>query len=162
MLVSQEKYKAVTDALATATNDVKTLKEQEVSLKANAEMGKTYLSLKREEVERLYKANAGETADEAVVNLIKKADNAELDGLLKQYVKDGTGKFSGRCKSCGSGEFEFRSTFATPEEGITVPAKQVMTFGDLYAQSANETTPSQTINIKTKGENTEFQTGEEY
>ena len=55
---------------------------------------------------------------------------------MKQYVKDSTGKFSGRCKSCGSGEFEFRSSFASPEEVVTVPTNKAMSFGDYYNQNA--------------------------
>lgn len=135
-LVTTEKLAAVTSALATAQTEKTNLETQVTELKADADMGKTYLSLKREEVKRLYKTSVGEQFDVAVVALMDKANTTELDGLLKQYVKDSTGKFSGRCKSCGSGEFEFRSSFAGAGEEPTVEKKTVMTFSDLYSQNA--------------------------
>lgn len=87
-LVTTEKLAAVTSALATAQTEKTNLETQVTELKADADMGKTYLSLKREEVKRLYKTSVGEQFDVAVVALMDKANTTELDGLLKQYVKD--------------------------------------------------------------------------
>jgi len=45
------------------------------------------------------------------VSLFDKATTDEVEGLLKQYTKTATGKFTGKCKDCGSGEFTFQSTY---------------------------------------------------
>ena len=102
--------------LETANETITSLTSERDGLKTFAELGKTYEGHQRSEAIRLYKVVAGETADEAVVGLFEKATSEELTGLLKQYTKGATEKFSGKCASCGSEEFEFRSSLTVEGE----------------------------------------------
>ncbi len=122
------KLKEVEPKVETLTKEKAELEKQKAELeKEKAELvkkateteplakaGEAYLAAKRTECERLYKLTVKEPA-EAVLNLIKNAKPEELDGLLAQYTAGSTENFSGKCKSCGSAEFEFRSSYQTDE-----------------------------------------------
>jgi len=82
------------------------------ALEKDAELGKTYLGLQRDECKRLYKLSVGGEGDAAVLKLMDGAEPDALAGLLKLHAKDATMKFSGSCKSCGSDEFEFKSSIS--------------------------------------------------
>jgi hypothetical protein len=103
-------------ATATEVEQLKTTKTElegtVTSLQSDATLGKKYLGLKREEAIRLYKGAAGDSASEAVIKLFKDADDAAIDGLLTQYTKAITQKFSGSCASCGSVDFKFQSSLS--------------------------------------------------
>lgn len=101
------------------------LETKVTSLTAEAEVGKKFIGMKRAEAIRLYKVAVGgeEKADAAVIGLFEKADSEAVDGLLKQYTKEATHKFSGKCASCGSTEFEFQSSMTGAEETETVTVK---------------------------------------
>ncbi len=109
------------------TTEVGTLKSEKAELAADATIGKTFVSMKRAEVKRLYTVHVGgaEKADAAVLGLIDTAKEDGLEGLLKQYCKDATSKFSGACKACGSAEFEFKSTVSTQGAAVSVEASSV-------------------------------------
>lgn len=98
-------------------------------LKKDATIGKDHINAKRAEIKRLYSVTVGE-ADDSVLKLIDSADVSALDGLLKQYTKGATQKFEGKCKKCGSQEFDFQSSLT---EGTDTP-KTVKTssFEDIY------------------------------
>jgi hypothetical protein len=101
------------------------LASDNVSLTKDANVGRAYLKMKRDEVVRQYKLMVGDQQDTAVITLMENAESAALDGLLKQYTKGATEKFSGKCKSCGSDEFEFRSSIITENEKPVVKAASV-------------------------------------
>lgn len=102
-------------SLEAAAAKVESLETEKVSLEKEAVAGRTYLSAKRTEAVRLYKATVGEDkADAAVVALFNSAEDSAVEGLLKQYTKDATMKFGGKCADCGSGNFEFKSSFEAP------------------------------------------------
>lgn len=108
-----------------------TLASDNVSLTKDAVIGKQYTKMKRDEVIRQYKLVTGDAQDASVLTLMEGADSEALNGLLKQYTKGTTEKFSGKCKSCGSDEFEFRSTFVP--DGAPKPVK-ASSFDDIYAK----------------------------
>jgi len=115
-LVKEDDYtKLETEAgkVEQLTKDKATLEGKVTSLESDAKIGKDFVSLKRNEVKRLYKTTVGEAADDAVLKLMDEANPDALEGLLKQYTKGATVKFSGKCKSCGSDEFEFKSTLSS-------------------------------------------------
>lgn len=107
------------DTIALSAEKLKELKDSVTSLEADAKVGKDYLQLQRDEVVRLYKLSAGEGVDDAVVSLMQSAGSEALPGLLKMHTKGVGMKFSGACKSCGSSEFEFRSSVGGQDEPIT-------------------------------------------
>lgn len=136
-----EKFKADAEKVEGLEEEVASLKEEKTTLENTAEenkasiaLGKQYLSLKRDEVKRLYKASAGDKAEDAVLNLFDKAEEAELEGLLAQYTKNATLKFSGKCGSCGSEEFSFRSSLSTEalESDEEVEEQESGTFDSIY------------------------------
>lgn len=113
-----------TEELNTLTEANKGIAE----LTKEANIGKTYLSAKRTEAIRLYKVAVGEDKVSAdVIAMFEKAEDAAVEGLLKQYAKDATMKFSGKCGKCGSSEFEFKSSFepAATEETANAGAVKV-------------------------------------
>lgn len=126
--VAADKIAPMTEALTkvtaleaektTLTGEVATLKTEVATLGKEAKIGKDFVQMKKDETIRLYKVVAGENSDEAVINLIKGAEPDALEGLLKQYAKDATGKFSASCKKCNSTEFEFRSSLVTKVEEV--------------------------------------------
>lgn len=117
--------KTKADSVATLEADKKTAEDKVTELTPNATLGEQFVAGKRKEAVNLYKKMVGAKQDAAVIALMEKATNTELDGLLAQYTQGATAKFSGSCKKCGSGEFEFRSTIAgknTTEDFTTVEA----------------------------------------
>jgi hypothetical protein len=117
-----ESFKTEAGKVATLEGEKTTLESEKTELENTIEankplvtLGESYLSLKREEVKRLYKASVGEKVDEKVLGLFDKAASDELEGLLAQYTKTATLKFSGKCGKCGSEEFSFRSSLSTEE-----------------------------------------------
>ncbi len=102
-------------ALKRELEGVKTANE---NLKADAAIGVSYVAEKRKQAVALYKKAVGEKADAAVVGMFEKANDAELNGLLRQYTKEAAAKFSLNCTKCGNADHvEFRSTLSDPEEG---------------------------------------------
>lgn len=115
-------------------------KEQLSDLKLNAENGIKSLNADREEAIRLYKIAVGEeNVDEKVLETYKKADSEVVKGLLKQYTKGATGKFSASCKSCGSTDVSFQSSAVTEDEEPTpagVAEVSVVGAMDFYKEHA--------------------------
>lgn len=129
--VTTEKY-AIVDKEVLST--LKTEAAKVESLEKDAATGKEFIKMQREEAIRLYKVTAGEAADETVVGLFNKATKEELGGLLKQYSKGATAKFTGKCANCGSDDFTFKSSLTT-EEGTEEGEKVgVTTAADIYAK----------------------------
>lgn len=92
-------------------DEITVLKSDKTDLQSLSEVGKKFQKQRKEEAKRLYKLSAGKETDDSVMALFDKANDEEVEGLLKQYTKSATGKFAGKCKSCGSDEFTFQSTF---------------------------------------------------
>lgn len=136
---AEEKLTKTTEELTKATNlnveysteldkKGKIIEDLAGSIKEKEELAKIGLSFidkKRQETVDLYtKAVKGKT-DEAVLGMFAKATTAELDGLLAQYVTKLTTRFTGTCKSCGSADFEFRSSLVAEEEKEAVLADSI-------------------------------------
>lgn len=117
---------------------VETLTKEKQALEKDANVGKQFVQMKKDEAVRLYKLSVGEeNADEAVLNLFKKAENEEIDGLLKQYTKSATAKFSGTCADCGSKNFKFQSSVTADDNGEEeVETTEMVTSTDLYSKYA--------------------------
>jgi len=125
--------------------DKEALELKVTSLVADATIGKQYLGMKRAEAIRLYKKTVGEDkADASVIAIFEKADNDAVEGLLKQYTKTATHKFSGKCGDCGSLEFEFRSSFSGKEDPSTVEIPMAKT---VSAQAIYEETVQSSMQI---------------
>lgn len=103
------------------------------SYKADATIGQNYLKSRKDEAIRLYKTSV-DAPDENVIKLFNEADNSAIDGLLAQYTKKATEKFSGKCTSCGSTDFTFQSTFTKDEEGATETSQGTFTAQDFREQ----------------------------
>lgn len=100
------------DALATLNAEVAKIP----ALQVKAAVGEKYTKAKTDEAIRLYKTVVGEeNVEEAVVAMFQKADDAAVDGLLKQYTKGATAKFKGHCAECNSEEFTFQSSFTAED-----------------------------------------------
>lgn len=109
-----------------------TLTAENASLKKDAEIGKKYSNFKRAEAVRLYKAVVGaDKAQQSVIDLFNKADDEAVDGLLAQYTKGATEKFSGSCADCGSHNFKFQSSFTKDTEEIEVAEVRTASVQDL-------------------------------
>lgn len=96
------------------------------ALKMDAELGKGFLKLKREQAVALYKKQVGAgKEDQAVIAMYMAADSKTIDGLLKQHGKEAAVKFSATCTKCDSNEhIAFRSsTEDAPKEGGDAPTK---------------------------------------
>lgn len=137
--VDSAKYDAVLASEVQLKADKKVLEDANLALEADAKVGKDYLKLKREEAIRLYKVAVGQdNADAAVVAMFDKAGDKAVDGLLKQYAKNATTKFSGTCADCGSGNFSFRSSIADPagaDGGAgTGKVEGFKSYDDIYAE----------------------------
>lgn len=110
-------YEAASNKVSELTKQVETLTTEAQQLKKDAEVGIKYRSAKKEEAIRLYKATVGvDNVQQAVVDLFNKAEDEAIDGLLAQYTKGATEKFSGTCADCGSHNFKFQSSFSGGEE----------------------------------------------
>lgn len=120
---------------------VKGLNDRIADLTPLAKIGEENLKLKRAEIVRLYKVAVGEKADDAVIETFEKADAKALDGLLAQYTKGATAKFTATCKTCQGTEVEFRSTVAESKEATeTEKAVEqfVVTSNDFYTKFGNK------------------------
>jgi len=106
---------AITELTTALKVDVAQLKPTVVSLQASAELGKNYLTLKRDECKRLYGLSVGkDKEDAAVLEMIGKSEGAVLDGLLKQYGSTNSMKYSVYCSTCKSSDhIEMRSSIAS-------------------------------------------------
>lgn len=112
--------------LKTTAGEVEQLKKDKSNLEAEAALGKNYLAAKRTQAIKLYKATVGaDEADAAVIDLFNKADDKAIDGLLAQYGKTATAKFSGHCKKCQSTEIEFKSSVEVEGEEHEGGAKSI-------------------------------------
>lgn len=129
-----DKFKSDLIAATTEAEKVSTLTAEFAALKTTftanepfITIGKSVIELKRDEVKRLYAITVGNDIDEAVTANFDKADNATLDGFLKQYGGTATAKFTGTCNGCGGQDFTFKSSFVadkTPGKG----KEQITTF----------------------------------
>lgn len=110
-------------------------------LEADAKIGRDSIQAKRDEVKRLYGLSVGENSDDSVLSLIDSAKPEQLDGLMKQYAKGATGKFTATCKKCGEKDsFEFRSSEGTlGEGGEPTPTSKSASFSDLMDKFDNIT-----------------------
>lgn len=121
-VLSAGKLKGASDAVRLQ-KEVAELTVERDGLKATAALGTQWLENQRAEVIRL--ASVKTPANEAFKSLVAKATKEELDGLLKQHGGEAVAKFGGRCKKCGSGEFEFKSSLGTGLGGSDpAPANQ--------------------------------------
>ncbi len=102
---------ASTTELVTVTAERDGLKTKLTELEPAAAMGTQYLSKKRDEAVRLYKLTAKDKATDAVVALFNSATTEQLDGLISQHLNGAAEEFGGKCKKCGSAEFDFQSSF---------------------------------------------------
>ena len=76
-----------------------------------AKYGQETLNSSRKLCEKHYKISVGEkNEDQAVLDLINKASEKEIAGLLKQYGATNIDAFAGSCVDCGSENISFRST----------------------------------------------------
>jgi hypothetical protein len=136
-----------TEQLTALGKVVSDLNAEIVTLKADqtfVEAGKSHLTFMRTECERLYKLSVGaDKSSEAVIAMIGKSDLDTIKGLITTYSKDATEQFSGHCKSCGSAEFEFRTSMGEPEKAQKVAPSRSASF-DKLADIADKT--SQKIN----------------
>lgn len=96
--------------------EISTLQSKIENLESLAKVGENYISEKRNEAISLYKKAAGDKFDESLVDLFNKADDNQINALLKQYTSTATSKFSGRCSDCGSKNFVFQSSFIKDEQ----------------------------------------------
>ncbi|MCK4500128.1 hypothetical protein KAU11_06485, partial [Candidatus Babeliales bacterium] len=86
-------------------------------LEPEAKLGRESVDGMRKEAVRLYKVAVGEeNSQDSVVKLMNEAEPDALKGLLAQYVKGATEKFTATCQSCGSNDFEFKSSITDPIE----------------------------------------------
>lgn len=110
------------------------LEAKVTSLTVDATVGKKFISMKQEEAIRLYRVAVGEeSVVPSVVELFKKADSEAIDGLLKQYTKSATHKFTGKCTSCGSTDFDFQSSLSG-EVDKAVPSVEPVDTDAIYAK----------------------------
>lgn len=82
------------------------------TFKVKAEKYDNHISLQKTEVIRLYKISQGNKAQEAIISLIEKADEKELQAFGLQYGANLMEQFAGNCKACGGKDIEFRSSVA--------------------------------------------------
>jgi hypothetical protein len=109
--VAKTEFTAKTTEVETLTKDKKDLENKVKTLEPLSKIGEGFITKKRAEVIRLYKAANIGKVDNTVVGLFEKANAEELDGLLKQYVTDATElAFKGKCTDCGGTEFSFQSS----------------------------------------------------
>ncbi len=97
----------------TLTETQEKLASLEFSLetfKIKAEKYDSHISLQKTEVIRLYKISQGNKAQEAIISLIEKADEKELQAFGLQYGANLMQQFSGNCKTCGGKDIDFRSS----------------------------------------------------
>lgn len=96
--------------VTTLTVEKSNLQKQVTEKEELAKIGESFMSSKRAEVIRLYKAGT-ESPDETIIGLFEKANAKELESLLKQHVKNVAElTFKGKCQDCGSSEFTFQSS----------------------------------------------------
>lgn len=125
-------YEATSKKVEELSKQVETLTAEAQNLKKDAEVGIKYRSAKKEEAIRLYKATVGaDNVQQAVVDLFNKAEDEAIDGLLAQYTKGATAKFSGTCADCGSHNFKFQSSFTKDEEETTKKEKAEFSAEDI-------------------------------
>lgn len=119
------------------TKEKEEFEKTKTALTANAKIGEQYLADKQAEAIRLYKLAVGEEkSNDTVIGMFKKANHEELEGLLQSYTKEATGKFSGTCKDCGSGNFTFQSTFSSETtEGVTDNTDGILTAAEIREQA---------------------------
>lgn len=120
------------DGLKTKAESVDTLETEVESLRASAATGEKYLKLKRGEAISLYKKAMGDKASDAVVSLFEAADDDAIDGLLNQYAKEATARFTGKCADCGSGNFSFQSSFSKDSEESGEDKGTIVTFDSMF------------------------------
>lgn len=96
--------------------------EQITFLNKRAELGDSYLKLKRDETKRMYKVAMGTKADDAILNSIDGMEGSVLEAFMKQYAGDALLKFGPTCTKCGDDKhIEMRSSIqtGTKEDEVT-------------------------------------------
>lgn len=140
-VVPTQRYGELAQAEITlkAAGDVVALKKEledtklaNTSLAAEAELGKTFLQAKREQLTSLYKKAVGEKADAALVDTFSKSDSKALDGFLKMYTSAAGEKYGMTCTKCGTGDHtEFRSSLVVLDK--EEEATEVRTAADIVS-----------------------------
>lgn len=91
-----------------------------LSLKALAKDGESFMAAKRAELVKHYKKLVGDKADQAVLDTFANATSEQLDGFLKQYGTATGIKFGAHCNKCNSGDhIQMRSSVDEPEKEET-------------------------------------------
>lgn len=131
----------LTSEKAVLSGEIGTLKADKATLTAKIDeltpkaiVADKFIADKKVECTRLYTLSMDNNPVQAVLSIIEKASNEELDGLLKQYTKEDAAKFSGKCQDCGSANFEFKSSVggeADTNEFVADPTEGVK-FADLH------------------------------
>lgn len=95
-----------------------TLKSTNADLAAGKEQVTNLTESTKQEALRFYKASKGEKADDAIIDLISKADLKTAGAFLKQYKAEADDKFSATCNKCKSTDISRNS--AIPNTDGTV------------------------------------------
>ncbi len=137
------KLTGLSTEVETLTAAKTALETKVTELTPDATLGQSYTKQKKDEAVRLYKVAVGEAnADATVIGLFEKATDKEVEGLLKQYTKSATAKFSGSCATCGSHDFKFQSSIIVDADANDVADNLVVTAEDFRAKFNK---PSMTI-----------------
>lgn len=134
---SVNEFKANTESLSRISEAIKEVEgEQPIETKitaliADSKLGISLLSEKRTEVQRLYGLSVDQKTDKVMLDLIEGANLEQLESFAKQFGKGAIGKFTGSCKSCGSTEFELRSSEGGDDTGAGKEKSSSASFHDL-------------------------------
>lgn len=101
---------SLTSEVVNLKADKATLEAKIVELNPKAAIADKFIQDKKAECKRLYNLSVNNKPVDAVIALIEKGTVEELDGLIGTYTKGLTENFSGKCKDCGSANFEFKSS----------------------------------------------------
>lgn len=113
-------------------NEIISLETKIKNLESLAKIGENYISEKRNEAISLYKKAAGEKFDNSLIELFNKANEEQINALLKQYTTEATSKFGGRCNDCGSKNFTFQSSLVKDNVEKTEHGNKNPSVKDLY------------------------------
>lgn len=107
--LTKEKETLSTEVVALK-NDKQNAENALALAKPKIEYYDTVIEANRKECQRLYGVFAKENKDETIVDLIKKANDKELESYIKMYGGKMVSEFGATCKTCGSKEVSFRSS----------------------------------------------------
>lgn len=137
---------------ATLTGEVSTLTASVADLTPKAAMGDKFIQAKREECKRLYNLSVDNKGVPAIIAMIDKASVEELDGLNGVYTKGQTERFSGKCKKCGSTDFEFRSSVGGEEAQETTDTGTVSAQANAMVESVHVSSIYEALTNKRRAE----------